>query len=97
MNSNIPFRYRYAILEFSRAVELILGGKWKKDDCEEELLRRGWDHLVDDVLWLLTIRGNRDVAHPSKRQKISEADTYRARTIANMVILEETGYNVSLA
>lgn len=76
------------------AVELILDGKWKKEDCEDELLDRGWDHLVDDVIWLLTIRGNRDVAHPSKRISVNESDSYRARKIATAVILEDTGFSV---
>ena len=96
MNSNIPFRHRYAILEYSRAVEMILGGKWKKEDCKTELINLGWDHLIDDIDWLLTIRGNRDVAHPSKKLKATEVDCNRARKVAIMVILEETGYSVSM-
>ena len=95
MNSNIPFRHRYAILEFSRAVEMVLG-EWKRQECEDELLERGWDNLVEHTNWLFNIRGDGDVAHASKKYKATEADCNRARKVAIMVILEETGYNVSL-
>lgn len=91
LDQPILFRYRYAILEYSRAVEGVLG-QWGKG-CEKELKRRGWVHLIQDVNWLLSVRGGQNVAHYNMNQA-SENDAHRACEIAKSVIFEETGYIV---
>jgi len=79
---------RYAILEYYRAIEKMMGGYCRENQIEEKLKKKGLSDFTERVTSAFKIRSDYDVAHAYRNKSADSKDADSVRDVAKDILLK---------